>query len=72
MKKYVSKKETNVMIDKLVKEGWTFSINKHARVTHPCGKFISFSLTPSDEMAHRQFERDVRRLKKQIEEENGR
>lgn len=55
-------KEINRLVAELVRQGWVLSQNKHPRVTAPGGQFVTFSLTPSDGNAHRQFERDVRRV----------
>jgi Siphovirus Gp157 len=51
---------------KKIEGPWRYSISTHPRVTAPTGEFISFALTPSDSNAHRQFERDVRRLKRTL------
>lgn len=69
--RYVKHKDCNKIIEGLVREGWRFSITgtNHGRVTHPCGRFVTFSTSPSDMNAHHQFFRDVRRLKHQIETE---
>ena len=69
MSRYVHCKDMDRVVTALVKDGWTFSINSHGRVTHPSGKYITFSMTPSDKYAFRQLERDVRRLLKQLESE---
>ncbi len=67
--RYVKSKDANRIVVDLVREGWTFSYSgtTHGRVTHPSGRFVTFSTSPGDHNAHRQFWRDVRRLKQQIE-----
>ena len=70
MTRYVRCKDMNRVIANLVKDGWVLTKNVHGRITHPSGKYITFSLTPSDKYAFRQLERDVRRLIQQIESEN--
>lgn len=72
MTRYTQCKDMNLVVDKLVKQGWVFTRGAHGRVTHPSGKYLTFSVSPSDKYAFRQLERDVRRLLKQLEEtENG-
>lgn len=70
MTRYVRCKDMNKVITNLIKDGWVLTKNVHGRITHPSGKYITFSLTPSDKYAFRQLERDVRRLIQQIESEN--
>mgnify|MGYP003335905422 FL=1 len=70
MAKYTSCKDMDRVITSLVKDGWVFSKNGHGRVTHPCGRYITFSLTPSDKYAFRQLERDVKRLLQQLEKKD--
>lgn len=70
MSRYVNCKDMNRVITNLIKDGWVLTKNVHGRITHPSGKYITFSLTPSDKYAFRQLERDVRRLIQQIESEN--
>jgi hypothetical protein len=59
------------VVAKLVKEGWTYSRNAHGRITHPSGKYLTFSITPSDGYAFKQLERDVKRLLQQMEKQDG-
>ncbi len=66
MSRYSQNKGIARIVRELVKEGWRYSISTHPRVTAPTGEFITFALTPSDSNAHRQFERDVRRLKRTL------
>jgi predicted RNA binding protein YcfA (HicA-like mRNA interferase family) len=68
MAKYTTCKDMDGVVTALVKKGWVFSRNTHGRVTHPSGKYITFSMTPSDSYAYRQLERDVKRLLKQLGE----
>ena len=69
MGRHVNCKDMNRVITNLIKEGWVLSKNVHGRVTHPSGKYITFSVTPSDKYAYRQLERDVKRLLKGLETE---
>ncbi|MGV1045545.1 hypothetical protein [Limnohabitans sp.] len=64
MSRYSQNKGIARIVRALVQEGWVYSMTSHPRVTAPTGEFITFALTPSDGNAHRQFERDVRRLKR--------
>jgi predicted RNA binding protein YcfA (HicA-like mRNA interferase family) len=68
MKNYTRCKDMNGVVDRLVKQGWEFTPGAHGRVTHPSGKYLTFSMSPSDKYAFRQLERDVRRLLKQLGE----
>jgi len=68
MKNYTRCKDMDGVVTALVKKVWVFSRNTHGRVTHPSGKYITFSMTPSDSYAYRQLERDVKRLLKQLGE----
>ena len=61
--RYSQCKRIQAMVRELLHEGWVYSVSKHPRVTAPDGRFVVFSLTPSDGNAHRQFERDVQRIK---------
>lgn len=70
MGKFAQCKDMDRVLRSLIKEGWVLTKNTHGRITHPCGKYISFSLTPSDKYAFRQLERDVRRLLQQLGEAN--
>lgn len=71
MTRYVNCKDMNRVITNLIKDGWVLTKNVHGRITHPSGKYITFSVTPSDKYAFRQLERDVRKLLQQIESENA-
>ena len=70
MAKYATCKDMERVIKSLVKAGWVYSKNHHGRVTHPSGRYLTFSVTPSDKYAFRQLERDVKRLLQQLEKEN--
>ena len=70
MARYTQCKDMDRVVSALVKDGWEFTRNTHGRVTHPSGKFITFSMTPSDKYAYRQLERDVKRLLKQLEKKD--
>ena len=70
MAKYTKCKDMDRVVSALVKDGWVFSRNVHGRVTHPSGKYLTFSMTPSDKYAYRQLERDVKRLLQQLEKKN--
>lgn len=69
MSRYSHCKNIDRIVRGLVREGWVYSMNTHPRVTAPSGHFVSFSMTPGDHNAHRQFERDVRRLKLTIKKD---
>ena len=66
MSRYSQNKGIARIVRSLVQEGWVYSMGSHPRITAPTGEFITFALTPSDGNAHRQFERDVRRLKRTL------
>ena len=66
MSRFVNCKDMNRVIKALVDDGWEFSKGAHGRLTHPSGKYVTFSSSPSDRYAFKQLERDVRRLVKQI------
>lgn len=66
MSRYSQHKGIARIVRALVQEGWVYSCSTHPRITAPTGEFITFALTPSDGNAHRQFERDVRRLKRTL------
>jgi hypothetical protein len=68
MFKFAHCKDMDRVVGKLVKQGWVYSRNAHGRVTHPSGKYVTFSITPSDRYAFKQLERDVKRLLKQVGE----
>jgi hypothetical protein len=70
MARYTACKDMDRVVTALVKAGWEFTKNGHGRVTHPSGRYITFSMTPSDKYAFRQLERDVKRLLQQLEKEN--
>lgn len=70
MARYTACKDMDRVVTTLVKAGWEFSKNVHGRLTHPSGRYITFSVTPSDKYAFRQVERDVKRLLQQLEKEN--
>ena len=67
MERYVRCKDMNLVLNRLVKEGWAITKNTHGRLTHPSGGYITFSLTPSDKYAYRQLERDVKRFMQRLE-----
>lgn len=69
MTQYSGCKDMNQVIKRLIKDGWTFTKNTHGRLTHPSGRYITVSLTPSDRYAYRQLERDVRRMITKLEQE---
>jgi predicted RNA binding protein YcfA (HicA-like mRNA interferase family) len=69
MTAYTNCKDMSRVVEKLVKEGWTYSQNTHGRITHPSGRYLTISITPSDKYAYRQLERDVRRLLKKLKQE---
>ena len=70
MAKYATCKDMERVIKSLVKAGWVYSKNGHGRVTHPSGRYLTFSVTPSDKYAFRQLERDVKRLLQQLEKKD--
>ena len=70
MCKYTKSSEVNAVIQRLVKEGWTFSQNGHGRITHPSGRYITVSMTPNGKHAHKNVQRDVKKLLQQLEKEN--
>lgn len=69
MARYTQCKDMDRVVGSLVKDGWVLTKNTHGRITHPSGRYITFSLTPSDSYAFKQVERDVKRLLQQLEEE---
>lgn len=60
----------NVVVARLIKQGWVFTAGAHGRLTHPSGKYLTFSMSPSDKYAFRQVERDVKRLLQQLEKQH--
>ena len=70
MSRYTKSPEVNAVIHSLVKQGWVFSQNGHGRITHPSGKYITVSMSPHGKYAHKNVERDVKRLLQQLEKEN--
>ncbi len=61
--RYCCNKRMHAMVVELIREGWTFSHGSHNRVTDPNGRVVIFSDTPSDGNAHRQFARDIAKVK---------
>jgi predicted RNA binding protein YcfA (HicA-like mRNA interferase family) len=62
-KHYSNNKEINRMVRELLRDGWKFETRtKHKKVISPNGRTIVISGSPSDQNAHRQFERDIRRV----------
>lgn len=70
MKNYTRCKDMNRVVDRLIKQGWAFMPGSHGRLAHPSGKYLTFSMSPSDKYAYRQLERDVKRLLQQLEKTN--
>ena len=60
---YCRNRALNDMVAALVREGWTFTKGKHPRVTATNGRVVIFSDTPSDGNAHKQFRRDIDKVK---------
>lgn len=71
MARYTTCKDMDRVVGALIKDGWVLTKNGHGRLTHPSGKYITFSATPSDKYAYRQLERDVKRLLQQLEKEKA-
>jgi hypothetical protein len=61
---YSSDKDIDRVVADLVKAGWTAKQGRHPKVTHPAGGVVTFSRSPSDNNACKNFLRDVRRLTK--------
>lgn len=70
MKNYTRCKDMNVVVARLIKQGWVYTAGPHGRLTHPSGKYLTFSMSPSDKYAFRQLERDVKRLLQQLEKQH--
>lgn len=63
MPRYSQNKRVHALVGTLLREGWTLTRGTHNRLTAPSGGFVIFSDTPSDGNAHRQFERDIAKVK---------
>lgn len=70
MRNYTRCKDMNVVVARLIKQGWVYTAGAHGRLTHPSGKYLTFSMSPSDKYAFRQVERDVKRLLQQLEKQH--
>lgn len=59
-------KDVRKLIRDMKREGWEVSIrgSGHVRLTHPCGEFVTTSLTPSDNRTMRNVRADLRRLER--------
>jgi len=60
--KYSAAKEINVLVQALVKDGWTYwRGGRHGRLRAPSGQpTLTISCTPSDRRAFQNFKRDLR------------
>lgn len=61
--RYCQNKRMHDMVVELLREGWTHSRGTHNRVTSPDGRTVIYSDTPRDGNAHRQFARDIKKVK---------
>lgn len=61
---YISDKDFNHHIKRLVKQGWLFKKRrKHNQIVAPSGQSVTFSKTPSDHRALKNFINDIRHVK---------
>lgn len=60
--KYSAAKEINTLVQKLVKDGWTYwRGGRHGRLQAPSGHpTLTIACTPSDRRAFQNFRRDLR------------
>jgi hypothetical protein len=71
---YTSCKNLNKVLSATLREGWTLERGgrgKHGKIIHPSGKYVSFSISPSDTYAFRNVEKDIKKLKQKIETEKA-
>jgi hypothetical protein len=62
--RYSSDKDFNHHIKRLVKQGWLFKKRrKHNQIVAPSGQSVTFSKTPSDHRAFKNFINDIRHVK---------
>lgn len=62
--RYSSDKDFNHHIKRLVKQGWLFKKRrKHNQIVAPSGQSVTFSKTPSDHRALKNFINDIRHVK---------
>ncbi len=62
--RYSSNKDFNHHIKRLIKQGWLFrKKRKHNQIVAPCGQSVTFSKTPSDHRALKNFINDIRHAK---------
>ncbi len=62
--RYSTNKDFNHHINCLVKQGWLFKKRrKHDQVAAPSGQSVTFSKTPSDHRALKNFINDIRHVK---------
>lgn len=61
--RYCCDKDINKVIAELVRDGWTFSRNRHGKLQQPNGfGFVVIPCTPSDHRSLLNLKRDIRRL----------
>ena len=60
--KYSAAKEINALVQKLIKDGWTYwRGGRHGRLQAPSGHpTLTIACTPSDRRAFQNFKRDLR------------
>ena len=62
--RYSSDKDFYHHIKRLVKQGWLFKKRrKHNQIVAPCGQSVTFSKTPSDHRALKNFINDIKHAK---------
>ena len=62
--RYSSNKDFNHHIKRLIKQGWLFrKKRKHNQIVAPSGQSVTFSKTPSDHRALKNFINDIRHTK---------
>lgn len=58
------------LVRQLCKKGWKLEITKkHWKIRHQQGRLVSFSATPSDTNAVKNFRRDINRVLKEYGEQ---
>lgn len=62
-------KEVRQLIREMTRKGWAFSRRKsnHVQLTHPSGRFVVTSSTPSDGRTNNNVRAAIRRIEKRME-----
>lgn len=62
------KTDVRKFLKKLKREGWEHTVagSGHIRITHPSGRYITMSASPSCPFWQRHVEGDIRRLQREL------